>query len=344
MAAWVLRRVPLESGCCRTTKGDSAVRLSSTADLEEAEMKRISVFSRALPAALVLPLILSSGLALSPSKGEDPAQNVIRKINRSLAAQGEPLRLAVVEYLAAPGSDAVGRTVIFEDRGFQLEQHFVPGDPRRGGFMDIAWLVDLADGATANGLTAAQTDAAIGRAMETWQQANCSKIPLFHLGSFNLDFGLVQFLLGFGGSSNVFADITHAGWLPSAFFNQLEPGGGNSILGITFTFVFVDPATGIPTDVNQDGKLDAAFREIYYNNNFFWQIGGNVDVETVALHEAGHGLSQAHFGKLFQTDANGSFHFAPRSAMNAGYTGVQQALTGTDRAGHCTLWGSWPNQ
>lgn len=307
-------------------------------------MKRISVFGRVFAAALVFMLVLSSGLVLARSQGGDPAQSVIRAINQSLAAQGEPLRLAVLEYLAAPGGDAVGRTVFFEDRGFQLDQHFVPGDPRRGGFMDISWLVDLADGATASGLTAAQTNAAIGRAMETWQQANCSDIPLFHLGSFNLDFGLVQFLLGFGGNANVFADITHAGWLPTAFFNLLAPGGGNSILGITFTFVFVDPATGIPTDVNQDGKLDAAFREIYYNNNFFWQIGGNVDVESVALHEAGHGLSQAHFGKLFQTDANGLFHFAPRSVMNAGYTGVQQSLTGTDRAGHCTIWGSWPNQ
>ena len=86
-------------------------------------------------------------------------------------------------------------------------------------------------------------------------------------------------------------------------------------------------------------------REIYYNSLFTWADDGvsNIDVETVALHEAGHGLSQAHFGKLIQTTSNGKFHFAPRAVMNAGYTGPQRALAGTDHAGHCSIWADWPN-
>ena len=64
----------------------------------------------------------------------------------------------------------------------------------------------------------------------------------------------------------------------------------------------------------------------------------------MALHETGHGLSQDHFGKLHLTTANGKFHFSPRAVMNAGYTGVQQVLTGSDNAGHCSIWSSWPNK
>jgi hypothetical protein len=87
-----------------------------------------------------------------------------------------------------------------------------------------------------------------------------------------------------------------------------------------------------------------AWREIYYSSYYVWNIDANVDVETIALHEAGHGLSQGHFGTLFRTDANGMFHFAPLAVMNAGYTQVQQDLAGTDLAGHCSIWGDWPNQ
>lgn len=56
---------------------------------------------------------------------------------------------------------------------------------------------------------------------------------------------------------------------------------------------------------------DYAFAIIVYNINFAWAIDGNVDVETIVLHEAGHGLAQAHFGKGF-LKPNGKLHFAPR--------------------------------
>jgi hypothetical protein len=56
----------------------------------------------------------------------------------------------------------------------------------------------------------------------------------------------------------------------------------------------------------------------------------------------GHGLSQDHFGKIFRTK-NGKLHFAPLAVMNAVYYDVQQELKGTDVGGHCSIWGSWPN-
>ena len=50
------------------------------------------------------------------------------------------------------------------------------------------------------------------------------------------------------------------------------------------------------------------------------------------------------FGKVSSTTKNGKLHFAPRAVMNAVYVGgVEQVLAGTDNGGHCSIWGSWPN-
>ena len=267
---------------------------------------------------------------------------LLDRLNLQLASQGADLQIEKVEWITA--SDEAGQTIFFNNRGNKrLGSHWVPGDPRRGGFTDIAYFVDLFDGATSSGLSAGDTTGAIDRAMTTWDQQNCSTIPITNIGAFNVDLGYVQFLLGFGGVAAPLFDITHAGFLGGAFFDALTPGGSGFILGVTFTFIWLDPATGDPSDVDNNGRQDTAFREIYYNDAFSWAIGGNIDVETVALHEAGHGLSQAHFGKLSRTDSNGKFHFAPQAVMNAGYTQVQQTLLGTDNAGHCSSWGSWPN-
>ncbi|MGH7542549.1 MAG: hypothetical protein ACREK7_01295 [Gemmatimonadota bacterium] len=284
----------------------------------------------------------------------DPVQVMMQKINAGLASKGKDYRVAVVEFYAPGESEEQGRTVFLSDVGNkQLGHHFIAGDDRRTTTSDITFLVDLADGGTTSGLSSADTDAAINRAMETWQDVNCSEIQVADLGSFNFDFGVVQNQLGFGGSPFFFGDITHAGFLPAAFFDAVfGPGGSAVVLAVTFTFVFID-VDELPdivfTDLDRNRKLDTAFREIYYNDAFFWVIDQNVpgfpdfDVETVALHEAGHGLSQAHFGKAFLTNANGKLHFSPRAVMNAAYSGIQQEINKTDNAGHCSIWAQWPN-
>ena len=126
----------------------------------------------------------------------------------------------------------------------------------------------------------------------------------------------------------------------------MRDGGSQFILAITFPFIFTDDA-GNPTDIDRNGEFDTAFNEIYFNDAFPWGIDVSTfpfDVETVALHESGHGLSQAHFGKIFRTDANGLLHFAPFAVMNAAISRQEHELTGTDLAGHCSLWGSWPHR
>lgn len=296
--------------------------------------------ARALSLGLAA-LLLTAAPALADPPSEDAIRAAMSAVNADLAAADAGFRLEVVESLAARGTATQGQTVFFDNRTFELGHHFVPGDPRRGGFSDIRWINDLLDGATDDGLTAAMTDGAILRAMDSWQGVDCSTLPLTHLGSFDDDFGVVQSILGFGGNPDFFADVTHAGWLSLAFFEAVFGPAAPNVIGVTFTFLWVDD-DGEFTDIDNNGRLDTAFREIYYNDFFTWQIDGDIDVETVALHEAGHGLSQGHFGKAFRTDANGVIHFAPRAVMNAAYSGVQQEFHGTDVGGHCANWGSWP--
>jgi hypothetical protein len=248
------------------------------------------------------------------------------------------------EYLTSGPGGQAGRTVFFGDVGNkQLPDHFVPRDPRRGGGEGVTYLNDLSEATTTSGLTAGDTDAAIGRAMETWDRVRCSTIPLENLGSYDSDFGVMQYVFGFGGFPGWFADVTHAGFLPASFFDLVDEDGGEFILGVTYTFIWVEEDLVTPTDIDNNRKADVAFRETYYNDGFAWGIDEVLyDVETVALHEAGHALSQGHFGKLIQTDRNGRFHFAPRALMNAGYTGIQQRVRKTDKAGHCSIWSGWP--
>jgi hypothetical protein len=272
---------------------------------------------------------------------DDPVYNPeLAALNDQLALMGVSFQLETAEYFTmADGSD-FGNTVLAKDVGNkQLSHHFVPFDSRRpwsGPGSAITWINDTVDGSTRSGLSAADTAGAIRSAMQTWEDVQCSELPLNDLGDIASDLGFMQYLLGYGGSPFIFADVTHAGWLPGAFFDTVAPNGSATILGVTFTFTFNGG------DSNGDGRGDTAFREIYYNNRYPWAIGANADVETVVLHEAGHSLSQEHFGKI-SIKNDGSLLLSPEAVMNAGYTGVRQELLGSDIGGHCSNWGSWPN-
>jgi hypothetical protein len=178
--------------------------------------------------------------------------------------------------------------------------------------------------------------------MNTWDNVTCSGgLVLTDLGAIPFDIGYVEAIVTGGAQGSfLFTDVMHSGF--NTTVTDAVFGPGSSVLGVTFTFWWIDGA-GNPTDIDNNGKADVALRDIYYNDSFPWAIGSNFDVETVVLHEAGHGLSQGHFGKLFRNNSNGKFHFAPRAVMNAGYTGVQTTIGKTDNAGHCSNWGQWPN-
>jgi hypothetical protein len=288
--------------------------------------------------------LLAALTIAAPAFAADPTpdfQAMLDALNGSLAAEGNGVRVLQIEWMTSDEGDGAeaGNTVFaFNVGNKQLGADYVPFDPRRSWNISdsISYLVDQSDGATNDGLTNAQTEAAIDRAMTTWDLATtCSAAANVKVADVGADVDLIDFLLGFGAEGGEVADLVHAGWVPAGIFP-------NNVIGVTFTLVWV--SGGSATDINQDGKSDVAWREIFYNDRFVWRINGNIDVETVALHESGHGLSQGHFGQIFITDANGKLHFSPRAVMNAAYGGVIQDLTGTDLAGHCSIWGDWPNQ
>lgn len=246
------------------------------------------------------------------------------------------------EYLTAAESGQVGRTIFFRNVGNkQLGGDFVPGISLDGSDA-VSYYVD--ETRPSDDLSVSTSAAAISRAMTTWNQLICSDIGMFQV-PFNrkTNTGFVSALFGFGGSFDYVADVVHAGWLSGDFFDLLAPEGSTFILGVTFTIIFTDDA-GIPTDLNRDGKLDVAWREIYYNDAFAWRDGARFDIETIALHEAGHGLSQGHFGTAFADAGTGDIHFSPRAVMNAAYSGIQTQITETDNGGHCSLWSSWTSK
>lgn len=293
-----------------------------------------------------LALAVAPGVAVA-NESSDLIADMLDGMNVILESQGADYRAAVAEYIT--DGDEVGNTVITKVVGNkQLGFDFVPFDSRRAGWSgptagpmdDITYAIDTTGDAVPpfGGLAAAQTDAAIVRGMNTWDALTCSTLPLMRNPDFGIDIGVVADILGLGGSPFVLADVQHAGW------RDINFAGG--ILGVTFTFGFCAPCapTTVFTDIDNNGKLDAAFREIYYDPSFNWADDGvtDVDVESVAVHEAGHGISQAHFGKVF-FDNNGNLKFAPKAVMNAVYAAPQRALLGTDVGGHCSNWAQWPN-
>jgi len=289
------------------------------------------------------PLPVSSGVTLTVTPDAELA-TFMDALNVQLEAQGADYRALEAEYITAGDSGQAGGTVLSKVTGNkQLPHDFVPFDARRAGWSgaagpsdNITFAIDETGDAVPlfGGLTGAQTNAAILAAMGTWEGLTCSTLPLVQNPTFGVDIGVVAFLNGLGGSPFVLADVQHAGW------RDINFAGG--ILGVTFTFIFV--SGGVPTDIDGNGLADAAFREIYYDPSFSWANNGvaNIDVETVALHEAGHGLSQAHFGKVWLKN-DGSLAASPRAVMNALYAGPFRGLAGSDSGGHCSNWANWPN-
>lgn len=251
-----------------------------------------------------------------------------------------PYAVLKAEYLTTAESGQIGRTIFFRNVGNkQLADDFVPGSSL-DGTDNISFYID--ETRPSQDLGVGITSAAIARAMHTWDGVDCSQPGIYRVPSTGkITTGFVSDLLGFGGSFDYTADVVHAGWLPAGFFDLLGEQGSTYILGVTFTIVFTDE-NGNPTDIDNNGKADVAWREIYFNDAFQWADGNHYDVETVALHESGHGLSQEHFGTAFADAGTGALHFSPRAVMNAAYSGIQTTIGETDKAGHCSIWSNWP--
>lgn len=300
----------------------------------------MKILKTLLVATLVVTMLSCEKNEVTTQKPIDdaPLFMTLKKSPRTARSGTQNVALYSGEYLASTESGQAGRIVYFNDVGNkQLTADFVPG-LSLDGTDDVSYYID--ENRPSDDLPVAATSAAIARAMATWDGVACSNLGLYEVPSdAGTSTGFIAAILGFGGSVDYVADVVHAGWLPAEFFDNVAPDGSTYILGVTFTIIFTDEV-GNPLDSDSNGKIDVAWREIYYNDAFTWNDGAHYDVETIALHESGHGLSQAHFGKAFGTKRG--VHFAPRAVMNAAYSGIQTQITGTDNGGHCSIWSSWP--
>lgn len=279
---------------------------------------------------------------------------MIDEIRQGLVASGVT-NVELVSAEISVAADSSGwdgaTTLIANNRTHTLSSAFVPSDPRRGGASSISYLIDQSEtnavsrnsAGTPFLLTSAAIEPEIDASMARWQnQPGCGGPTVVKIADSGADPDLIDGIV-FSNPALIgtpFADITHAGWLPRAFFNALAPNGSSFILGVTFTFVFID-AAGLPTDIDRDGRADVAFREIYYNRRFFWTTDPTftpaVDIQSVVTHEAGHAYGLGHFGKVF-IDNNGVIQYAPRAVMNAVYVSSFRDLAGTDNGSFCQLW------
>ena len=283
-----------------------------------------------------LALALMAPAAVSADDLVSVLEEQMAMVNGTLSAEGKNFRVLMAE--AITQGDEAGITVYAKNVGNKrLTAQFVEGDPRRTwsyyGDTDkdsITYSIDEVDGQPLfGGASAVDASMAIDNAMATWAAVQCSSMPIVNSG-LTSETGVIAALNGLGGSFDINADIMHAG------FTDIDFAGG--VLGVTFTLVFT--SGGEYTDVDNDGYLDTAFREIYYDPSWAWNVdGNNIDIESVAVHEAGHGLSQGHFGMV--KVGNNGLKASPRAVMNALYTGPYRDLAGTDLGGHCGMWANW---
>jgi hypothetical protein len=152
-------------------------------------------------------------------------------------------------------------------------------------------------------------------------------------------------------------DIVDVGFVPASLFNlAFGPGASEEIVAVTVGWHFIEDGPDgqplldpdgnvIPTDIDGDGRLDTAFKEVWFNDAFSYSTTGapgTIDIETVALHEHGHTLELDHFGRIVGDETTGKIHASPRAVMNAVVdNGQLRSPLGTDNAALCGNFASW---
>lgn len=311
-----------------------------------------SPLSQAAPNAVLGEGVTWQGLDVGTlASGSGDLQAFLVATNLELAAMGAGVAIEKAEWFG-PASDVNELRVVFaNDRTLRLPSHWVPGDPRRGSSGLDLTQASFPFFQIANVATPAQipTEGIVDSAFASWNALQCTSMQTRKVG---LAPGVFpSAILSVGGFANdpFAADIATIGWLPGAIFELIGgPDFRANVLGVTFTFSFVDE-NGNPTDIDRDGRTDTALAEIWYNDDFQWAVADlgpfdpRIDVESVVLHEVGHALSMDHFGRLTVHVTRGGVRVqaSPRAVMNASYIGTLRDPLGTDVATHCSNFANW---
>lgn len=260
--------------------------------------------------------------------------------------------LAFAEIITDPASGEAGRIdILRQDLGNgQLSHDFVYNDPRRaefnGGNAGVTYAVNTGFPSRDKNLTNQ-----VGWMYDSifiWNAEVCADLTLSERAVPRRAQGVVDRFFDTGViNEDWVADLTQVGFLSARQFPYFA--ANTNVLGVTFTLFWADENDNL-TDIDNNGKFDVAFREIYYNDEFEWADNGlegrqpdgirYFDFPTVAIHEAGHGVSAAHFGTIGIQD--GALVANPRAIMNAIYGGTLRTLEGHDHAATCSNWAQWP--
>lgn len=282
---------------------------------------------------------------------------IFSRFTRQIASADEnnnyTVGLAYAEVMTHPDSGEAGHVIYFrQDVGnAHLSDDFVYDDPRRAALNsgNPGVTYGLKTGFLSSDVHLTDQVGWMRNSFNVWTSQACAPLSLTELSVNPSSTGAVAnyFVTDVVDLSLVQADITQVGFMGAGpVFAE-----GTNVLSVSYTLYWFDEQ-GQPSDIDGNGKADVAFREIYYNDQYEWSDDGVeglqpdgtriFDFPTVAIHEAGHGLSAAHFGNIgFK---KGTLVANPRAVMNGVYIDPLRELTGRDNGIYCGNWAQWPNR
>jgi hypothetical protein len=324
--------------------------------------------------------ICSQGYAEESSELDKATDTAVQpmgvEVNKALKDAGKRLALHSVEIYSTDNMG--GQEVLINSLPGGLQKitgHWVANDPRRAlpGISGdaLTYSFDRVNGSfsgtgtdgSAINLPYETVAAAFEKGVNVWRGVHCrNKLKLIGQDPGQSDLGVTQLLRGWGGGSfDIAGDIQFGGFMPPAVFDAHRPGGGDFVTAVTYGYVFVDE-NGVPTDINNDGLMDLALKEIYFNNKFPYCVAGSCtaankttfpyegfnfpatySLDGIFAHEFGHGLALNHFNKTSVNLKDNTIKVVPDSLMSTYQPNPQATLKATDNASYCKTWNSWPN-